>query len=294
MIIDGVEMSFTVNFSGALPQSNKLRNVNGEDLRGERIVVITTEDGQRLFFLPDGISLATMEDFPNWAHSLVSFTTTLNVPVCFVEGAGILTPSGERPVETLAIGDTVTTFEGDTRTIRWIAKRHLTFSELLIEQRFRPVRIAKGVLGRGLPARDLWLSPQHRVLFAGWEAELLFRNAEVFVPAISFADLEGQGAADIVCGVTYYHLLLERHEVLVANGLPCESLFPGDAAIAAMDAEAREDLKQRFPEFRQGWAGFGDTARQSLTRREGELLLAYAGIGGVKSSETKVPVSLAA
>ena len=50
IIINGVEMSFTVNFSGTLPFSNKLANVNGVDLRGEPIVVITTEDGQRLFF----------------------------------------------------------------------------------------------------------------------------------------------------------------------------------------------------------------------------------------------------
>ena len=47
VLVDGVEMTFTVEFSGTLPTTNKLSNVNGEDLRGEEILVITTEDGLR-------------------------------------------------------------------------------------------------------------------------------------------------------------------------------------------------------------------------------------------------------
>jgi len=47
-------MQFTVEFSGTLPITQRLANVNGQNLQGEEIVVITTEDGQRYFFLSSG------------------------------------------------------------------------------------------------------------------------------------------------------------------------------------------------------------------------------------------------
>lgn len=278
IIINGVEMSFTVNFSGTLPFSNKLANVNGVDLRGEPIVVITTEDGQRLFFLPNGVSEATMDAFPNGAHDLDGVTTIDNVPVCFVAGTQISTPRGSVPVENLVPGDVVTTYGGSTRRVRWIACRDMSFSELLIEPKFRPICLPAGFLGRDGPTRDLWLSPQHRFLFRGWEAELLFRNAEVFVPAASCRGIPRTLAPDISQGVTYYHIFLSRHDILIANGLPCESLFPGDNAIASLTESARSELDGLFPEYGKDWAGYGSTARQSLSRKEGELLLAYAGL----------------
>ncbi|WP_127114842.1 Hint domain-containing protein [Shimia sediminis] len=283
IIINGVEMTFTVNFSGALPNTNKLSNVNGVDLRGEPIVVITTEDGQRLFFLPNGVSQATMDAFPNGAHDLDAVTTVDDVPVCFVAGTEILTPRGHVLVEELMPGDLVTTYGGKTRQLRWIASRYMSFSELLVEPRFRPVCLPAGFLGRDGPHKPLWLSPQHRFLFRGWEAELLFRNAEVFVPAASCRDLPGAPVADISQGVAYYHLFLDCHDVLIANGLPCESLFPGDGAIASLTEAARAELAALFPEHGGNWAGYGPTARQSLSRKEGDLLLAYSGLDQARS-----------
>lgn len=294
VIVDGVEMTFTVNFSGTLPHSNKLANVNGVDLRGEPIVVITTEDGQRLFFLPNGVSEATMDAFPNGAHDLDAVTTTTDFPVCFARGTEILTPRGLVPVESLSVGDHVLTYGGQEMPVRWIAKRALSFAELLIEPKFRPICLPAGFLGSEGPNKDLWLSPQHRFLFKGWEAELLFRNAEVFVPAASCRHLSGAPKPDVASGVTYYHLFLERHEILIANGLPCESLFPGDSAIASLTVEARNELVGLFPEYGPDWSRYGSMARQSLSRKEGELLLAYAGLDRVEPRTEDNKVMLAA
>ncbi|MEP2532023.1 Hint domain-containing protein [Shimia sp.] len=295
VIVDGVEMTFTVNFSGTLPNSNKLSNVNGLDLRGEPIVVITTADGQRLFFLPGGISAATMDDFPNGAHDLDAVSTTVNVPVCFARGTLIRTPIGEVPVEDLAPGDVVSSVDGRQLSLVWIARRHLDFSDLLQEPRFRPVCISANFLGPGLPLSDLWLSPQHRFLFSGWEAELLFRNAEVFLPAACCRDLPGAPAPDVAAGVEYFHLMFDCHEVIFANGLACESLFPGDSAIASMSETARIDLSRHFPQYKNGWDGYGSLARQAITKREGDLLLAYTGLshtkGGINSGQSAALVA---
>ena len=278
VIVNGVEMTFTLNFFGTLPNTNKLSNVNGVDLRGEPVIVITTEDGQRLFFLPSAPGEVTMDAFPNGAHDLDAFTSTTSIPVCFVSGSGILTPSGERAVDELRIGDHVTTYQGKARPIRWITRRHLSFADLLAAPHFRPVCLPKGMFGRLGPHRDLWLSPQHRFLFRGWEAELLFRNDEVLVPAASCRGLSQAPNPDVAGGVTYYHLFLDRHEILLANGLPCESLYPGESALASLTDDARRDLALHFQEYGDNWQGYGSTARLCLTRREGRMLLQYSGL----------------
>ena len=102
VLIDGVEMEFTLEFSGNLPSTNKLTDVNGEDLRGEQVVIITTAEGDRLFFLPDAdASEQTMQDFPNGAHSLTDYNDVVDVLVCFAAGTLIATPQGDVPVEEL-------------------------------------------------------------------------------------------------------------------------------------------------------------------------------------------------
>lgn len=130
LILNGVSMSFTVEFSGTLPTSNKLANVNGEDLRGKEIVVITTQNGQRYFFMTDGSSAVTMQAFPNGAISIGAVNSTSTVLICFVRGTLIATPSGERPIETLRQGDLVLNEEGASVTIRWIGNRRIERFEL--------------------------------------------------------------------------------------------------------------------------------------------------------------------
>ncbi|MGX9351026.1 Hint domain-containing protein [Shimia sp. W99] len=278
VIINGVEMSFTVEFSGTLPNSNKLKNVNGEDLRGEPIVVITTEDGQRLFLFPNGVSQATMDAFPNGAHDLNGWSDVVSIPICFVRGTLIDTPRGPVPVERLIIGDRVTTEAGGSAEIRWIAERRMSQADLLLEPQYRPICIRAGQLGKGMPRRDLWVSPQHRILFRGWQAEILFREAAVLFPAVSFARFGGQ-VADPAGGVDYFHLMFEQHEVIMAEGLGAESLYPGDQAIASLTPAARARMARAFSHLEGDWSEYGPLARPCLTRWEGETLLECAGFG---------------
>ncbi len=280
IIINGVEMTFTVEFSGFLPNSNKLKDVNGVDLRGEPIAVITTETGQRLFFLPDGIDPATLDAFPNGAHDLEGYSEVAIVPVCFVSGTSILTSEGPRAIEHLKVGDMIRVGEAEYAPVRWMARRTVKFEEMLADQRLRPVCIRANAVAPGVPEADLWLSSGHRVALGGWQAELLFQHREVFVPAASFARLDLRPRSEFLSGVTYHHLMFDRHEIVMANGMPSESLFPGDMALASLTRADHAALADLFPQYGDDWRGYGPTARPSLSRREGEILLNALGIDG--------------
>jgi hypothetical protein len=138
---------------------------------------------------------------------------------CFREGTRILTPDGEIAIEALRVGDTVLTIEGDARPIVWIGRRSVDCRRHPRPDRVWPVRIAADAFGRGLPRRTLWLSPDHAVFVH-----------DVLIPVkhlINGTTIAQQPVAQ----VRYFHIELEHHEVVHANGLPAETyLDAGDRA----------------------------------------------------------------
>lgn len=187
--------------------------------------------------------------------------------ICFATGTIIDTDLGPTPVEALTAGTLVKTVDNGLQPIRWIGRRHLSGAMFDAHPNLRPVLIRAGALGGGRPWTDLTVSPQHRIRIADWRAELYFGEPEVLVPAKALID--GRTIVESpLAEVTYWHLLFDRHELIWSNGLPSESLHPGDMARLAL-----EDIeKGRLPldlEHR-------DTAlaRPALRVREG---LAVAG-----------------
>ncbi|MGA2950668.1 MAG: Hint domain-containing protein [Caulobacteraceae bacterium] len=135
---------------------------------------------------------------------------TITPPVCFCSGTLIRTTRGEVAVEDLTVGDLAVTASGEARPIIWIGhKRILRPSR--VEQ---PVRVAPDAIGEGLPARRLRLSPGHAVCLSFVE--------EVFVPVSELIN-DATIVREAVGEVTYWHVELETHDVLLAEGLPCES-----------------------------------------------------------------------
>lgn len=252
LIINGVSMTFTVEFSGTLPTTNKLANVNGENLRGKEIVVITAQDGSRFFFLTDGSSAATMEAFPNGAHAIGSVNSTAPVLICFVRGTLIATPSGERLIETLKEGDLVLNDAGTSIKIRWIGSRRIEQLELARFPRLRPLRIPIDFFGPGRPHTALKLSPQHRIALGGWQLELLFGVPDALVPACHLLGVSTQGSDTITTcenetSVEYFHLLFDEHELVYSNGLLTESYQPSVRNVAGLAQHARQELLHIFP-----------------------------------------------
>lgn len=247
VLIDGVEMEFTLEFSGNLPSTNKLSDVNGEDLRGEQVIIITTEEGDRLFFLPDGsVSAATMEDFPNGAHALTDYDETSNILVCFAQDTQIATATGEVAVQDLRIGDQLRTHDGRLVPLRWVAKRHISGAELAATPALRPIRFAKGCMGRNTPNRDLLVSPQHRVLITDSQNAMHFGTDTVLVPAKYLLGALTEQTCPTE-GVTYYHLLCDQHDMLISNGMTTESYQPSIHAIGAMESDTRLDFYAQIP-----------------------------------------------
>ncbi len=106
--------------------------------------------------------------------TLVTFDQIENI-ICFTPGARILTNCGERAIETLKLGDMVVTRDHGLRPIRWIGKR-----TVIGRGAFAPISVAPGV-AKG-DSKGLLVSPQHRILFTGYRAELLFEITKCWCP----------------------------------------------------------------------------------------------------------------
>jgi hypothetical protein len=144
----------------------------------------------------------------------LDITTTQAAP-CFARGALIATPDGERPVESLRIGDSVLTADGRSAPVRWIGHRLIDVRRHPNPRLVRPVCIRRGAFAEAAPHRDLLLSPDHAVFADG-----------VLIPVKLLVNERSIVIADVE-EVTYFHLELDQHEILLAQGLTVESLLPG-------------------------------------------------------------------
>ncbi len=222
-------------------------------------------DGREVFTPIDG---STLQDATfvssTWTPSSTSVTNSQLQLACFVAGTRIRTPQGERPIETLRVGDRVVTLDRGAQPVRWIGRRAVRG-----EGDFAPILIRKGAIGN---RRDLLVSPQHRMLVSGWRAELLFGESELLVAAKHLVN--GRSILPAPCDeVEYVHLMFDRHEVILAEGAASESFHPGDFVLAG-DRALMVELTSLFPELRIGRAADWPTARTVLRSYEAAALVA--------------------
>lgn len=250
VIVNGVTYTFTVQMTAYLPMSNKLSNVNGLDLRGDPVTIITLSNGQRYFFVTDqNLSLATMNAFPNGAHTLTGVSTSgPPVLICFATGTLVETPQGPRPVESLEPGEAVLTAEGDALPVLWRGDRRVGLFEALRCPSSRAVVIPAGALGPGCPSRCLRLSPSHRVVFGGWQSELLFGEDKVLVPAEHLLGHAGIYREAPGAETGFHHILLGEHAMVLAEGVESESLQPGDRLLLGGEPDQLDALLAVLPE----------------------------------------------
>lgn len=174
-----------------------------------------------------------------------------DIVTCFAGGTLIETASGPRRIETLVAGDLVVTRDNGLQAIRWIGSSALSQAALLRNEKLRPIRIAAGALGQGLPSSDLLVSPQHRILVRSAIAQRIFGTKEVLIAAKQLLMLPGIDIATDVPSVDYFHMLFDRHEVVISNGAETESLHTGPEALKALSAEAITEIFTIFPELRE-------------------------------------------
>lgn len=163
---------------------------------------------------------------------------------CFAAGTLIHVPSGQAAVEDLRVGDLVTTRDNGDQPIRWIGR-----STVAGRGKFAPIHIAANAFGLGVPQRDLRVSRQHRMMVQSKIAERMFGTAEVLVPAIKLTELPGCDLVETDEMVTYFHLLLDRHEILIAEGAFTESLYIGETSARLMAEEEQAEIQALFPDL---------------------------------------------
>ncbi len=178
------------------------------------------------------------------------FSDIEEVIPCFTEGTMVDTPLGPRPVESIRPGDLVLTLDDGPQPVCWVGQRTLGIAALLGSPALLPVELAAGSLGPAMPDRPLVLSPQHRVLMAGPQCELLFGEDEVLVAAVHLASLSGVRRP--LGPVTYVHLMFDRHQIVRTHGVWSESFQPGERVLEGLPDPQREELLHLFPDLASG------------------------------------------
>ena len=216
--------------------------------------VFTPNDGQ---VLENGTFVSS-----TWVSSEGPMPVSDLGPPCFAAGTRIETDRGLVPVEKIEIGDMVLTLDHGFQQVRWHGTRTVDGTGL-----FAPVRFAPGVLGN---EAALLVSPQHRILLSGWRAELLFGEDEVLVAATHLVDGDRIHRAP-TRAVTYHHLMFDRHEIILSEGVATESFHPGDYIMG--DPDLLAEIEAIFPEMIDRDCGTWLTARQVVRGREAKLLV---------------------
>lgn len=190
---------------------------------------------------------------------------------CFTPGTLITTHRGEVPVEHLAAGDRVVTRDNGIQTVRWVGKSQMFLQDFQAEPHLLPILIRQGSLGKGLPERDMMVSPNHRILVANEKTALRFADREVLVAA---KHLTTQGVHTVQSsGTTYIHFMCDRHEVVLADGVWTESFQPDDHSLKGMGNAQRLEIFELFPELKteEGCAAYA-SARPTMTTVEGSVI----------------------
>lgn len=253
-----------------------MTDVMGDPVEFDDIAIASDGQGGSILTFPNGEQIQLVGIEPEDIDTRQE-AQQIGIP-CFLCGTRIETANGPANVEDLEQGDGLLclgTSKSNNffRPVKRVFRRRVELPELLVNPRLWPVRIKQGALGQGLPRTDLLVSRQHRVLV---DSEVAFRmtgSRQVLVPAVALIGLPGIGFAFSGEDLEYFHILLDDHQVIFANGVPAESLFIGQEALKAISTQARKEILSLFPEL--SIPGFAPASvRQALNGRKARKLVA--------------------
>ena len=154
---------------------------------------------------------------------------------CLLKGTKISTPSGDRLVQELQIGDEVQTLTG-RKTIKWIGYNKFTKEEgRAWQDSVMPIRVARFAIDDHTPQRDLYLSPLHCIFFNESLFPVMYLINEASI---------AQGMPSDMSAIEYYHIELDTHEVIYAEG----------ALVESFDGSSRENFSN-FVQYERLYGG---------------------------------------
>jgi hypothetical protein len=215
ILIGGTANNNTIGGTNPTPSQPVADLISGNT--GDGIILETGTSFSQILNNEIGFGRNGAPGFPNSGDPIVvnastDNTISGNLIACFAAGTRITTERGDMPVEALRVGDRVLTFVGKRwEEVIWIGHRRVDCRRHPEPSKVWPVWIAAGAFGRGLPTRELFLSPDHAV-FAD----------RVLIPVkhlINHRSIEQITPDHVIC----YHAELARHGMILSEGLPTES-----------------------------------------------------------------------
>lgn len=208
---------------------------------------------------PEGVALAYVPGSATGARDLRDGSV-----LSFTETTFIDTPAGPRRIEHLSPGTLIITMDHGLQPIRWMGRQRVPG-----DGEFAPVLFEQGAIGNRRPLR---LAPQHRVLIRNPVLGHHFGLREALIPAIHLVN--GTTIRRAPCEeVDYIHLLCNRHEIIRAEGAPCETLLLCPATVERLGPEAAGQLGAIFPDLAERTAGVA-AAKPCLGAAEARVMAA--------------------
>jgi hypothetical protein len=190
------------------------------------------------------------------------------LPSCFLRGTKIRTVAGERNIEDLAVGDFLPTVFGGSRPVRWVTRyrRKRDDPSKPWMREVRPVRIQRSALASGVPHTDLYVTPKHALFLE-----------DVLIPAASLINgtTISLCAADEYDDLEFFHIKLETHDVIYAEGAPSETLLRVEETASNFAGYLRKYGPPAIDEIR--CAPLYDGARYEIGSRVRSLLSPWLG-----------------
>ena len=217
--INAGEMEFTSGYTAGAITSDPIVNAawgdrfvfDGANFTGD----MATLSGTTLTVKSGATTVLTMNNMSAKAGSTFSVSGSQIQVVCYAAGTRILTATGERPVENLRQGDLVVTVAGDetiVRPVKWIGQRRLDLTAHPRPETVAPIRILRGAFADNVPHRDLRVSPDHAILV---DNKLV--SARQLINGLTILQ------EDDCRSVQYFHVELDAHAIVLAEGLTAES-----------------------------------------------------------------------
>ena len=233
---DASGFSGSIAMAGGALDLTGLAYGSGQTLAYDAATGILTV-GTDMLHVGTGLALAQFADAKDAGTGTVVMETA-----CYAAGTRIAAEFGELTVESLRPGDLVRTAAGRLAPVRWVGQSRIDVRQ---HPHAAPVRIAADAFGPGRPRRDLLVSGDHAIAVN-----------DVLIPAarlLNGASIRQDFAAP---AVTYVHVELDRHDLLLAEGLAAESFLDtgnrgqmdGSDPAPRFDAERTEQALAIFAE----------------------------------------------
>jgi hypothetical protein len=175
---------------------------------------------------------------------------------------------------------------GAARPIKWIGRRGYLGRFAQGKKDILPICIKASAIDDHVPRRDLWISPHHAMYLDG-----------VLIEAIDLVNGVTIVQAEEIEKVEYFHIELESHDVLIAEGSLSESyvdddnrgLFHNAHEYAARDEEASGPARYCAPRLGEGYQV--EAVRRHLALRAGLPAVAGEGSGELRGYVDEISFS---